>query len=315
MSPSSSWSRSAIASHAMGLSSGSGGPGPRLGAAHLDPSVAGPRREHGLRVVGGPADDAPVPQIEAGIVQRAGDHAARRPAPRLSRAPAWLQRSSRAYSLAVGAVQQHLPALDLDPDRAAVRELGVGDRTDPAARAGGRRHPVDHDRPALHQVPADEARRPPVAAMLVTPSARAGRRCPVSRAASDAACSATPAVLSRPWNSPTRRSSPSLTVQSVMPVATVPTAAARPAALSVAAGSIRSSPAGTSLPSRSSTSAPDQKPIGRSLSAVCTECPAHRPPCISSTAMLLAVPVVERLQHAGNAAVERLQPAPACRSR
>jgi len=32
----------------MRLSSASGGPGPRLGAAHLDPSVPGPRRQHRL---------------------------------------------------------------------------------------------------------------------------------------------------------------------------------------------------------------------------------------------------------------------------
>ena len=31
---------------------------------------------------------------------------------------------------------------------------------------------------------------------------------------------------------------------------------------------------------------PDHRPIGRSLSAACTECPAHRPPCMSSTARL-----------------------------
>jgi hypothetical protein len=120
--------------------------------------------------------------------------------------------------------------------------------------------------------------------MLARPSTCAGRRCPANRAASDAACSAVPTRFSIPWNSPTRRSSPSLTVQSVTPVAAVAAAATSPAALSVAAGSIRAPFPAVSLPSASSTTVPDHSPIGRSLSAACTECPAHRPPCMSSTA-------------------------------
>ena len=64
----------------------------------------------------------------------------------------------RVY-LAVLAVEQHLPALDVDALRFVVGQVVLGHRFDPPRGPGVGRHPVDHRPAALHEVPADEARR------------------------------------------------------------------------------------------------------------------------------------------------------------
>src|SRR5258708_18566632 len=63
--------RFATTTNVMGVSFHCGPPGCRLAAAHLDPAVADPGRQHGLRLASRAAADAAVGEREAGPVQRA----------------------------------------------------------------------------------------------------------------------------------------------------------------------------------------------------------------------------------------------------
>ena len=263
MSPSSSWSGSATASHAMAvpLLGYQRGLRPGLRAADLDEAVADPRRQWGCGWWAGPRTMWPSRTSNCGLVQRAGDHAVDHRAAG--------QQGARVAAHVVERVDARLAGASSTLRPSTSTPLGSPSLSSSAATVLTQRfgallpRRVDHRRPGPERGARPRSPRPwwpPCSprrerGRTAVPGEAGGQRRRLQQRWRR--------PLSRPWKRPTRRSSPSLTVQSATPVTAVATAAARPAALSVAAASSLTRGGGV-VADHVEQQRPDQKPIGRS---------------------------------------------------